>query len=222
VQNYLLDNPQLLVQMSQKLQQQQMQKVADLEKKAQQVIPNIANQLFLSQTSPISGDEKGQVTLVEFFDYQCPHCKDMAKIVEQISQQNPQLRVVYKELPIFGGASDFAAQAALAANMQGKYLDFHNALMATQGRLTNDQILDIAKQNGIDIKKLQEDMKSPAIKKELKQNIMLAGKLQLPGTPGFVIGATDVKKANDSVLIPGQTSGDVLEQVIAQVQQKTA
>lgn len=222
VQNYLLKNPQILVQMSENLQQQQMKKVANIEKQAQAVIPKISKQLFNAQTSPVSGNANGQITLVEFFDYQCPHCKDMAKIIEEISTKNPKLRIVYKEFPIFGGASDFAAKAALAANMQNKYLSFHNALMQTQGRLTDQQILDIAKQDGINIKQLQDDMKSPAVTKELKQNIMLAGKLKLPGTPAFVVGPTDKKKASDSILIPGQTSANILEKVIEQVQQKMA
>ena len=217
VHDYLMNNPQILVQMSQKLQQQQMQKVAKIEKQAQAVIPSIAQELFHDKNSPVGGNANGTITLVEFFDYQCPHCKDMTKIVDDLAKEDKNLRIVYKEYPIFGGASNIAAKAALAANKQGKYAAFHDALMNTKGSLSEAQVMSLAEKNGIDIKQLQKNMKSDVIKKELEQNQQLAKKLKLLGTPAFVIGQTNNANSKNSILIPGTTSEQVLQQVIAQV-----
>jgi len=217
VHDYLMDNPDILIQMSQKLQQQQAEKVQDIEKHAQKVIPSIANELFNDKNSPIGGNVNGTVTLVEFFDYQCPHCKEMTKIIDDLAKQNSNLRIVYKEFPIFGGTSDLAAKAALAANKQGKYDVFHDALMNTDASLDEAKIMSIAKKNGIDVNQLKKDMDSDSIQKELKQNVTLAKKLKLMGTPAFVIGQTNNAKSAKSVLIPGTTSQEILQNVITQV-----
>lgn len=215
VHDYLIANPDILIQMSQKLQQQQ---VAEIEKNAQKVIPSIAKDLFNNASSPVSGNTAGTVTLVEFFDYQCPHCKDMTQAIDNIAQQNNNLRIVYKELPIFGGSSDLAARAALAANMQGKYPNFHDALMNTKDRLTEDKIMSIAKQNGLNVSKLKKDMNSNVINDELKQNRVLAQQLKLVGTPAFIIGLTNGNDNSKSILIPGSTTEQTLQQAISQVQ----
>lgn len=214
VHDYLLNNPQILLQVSQKLQEQQQQQMQQVQQNAQKVIPGVSSQLFNDKTSPTSGNVNGDVTMVEFFDYQCPHCKDMAAIIEGLAQQDGNLKIVYKELPIFGADSQFAAAAALAAAQQGKYTQFHNALMQAPDPLTNDVVMQVAQTTGLNIDQLKKDMNSPAIKQELKDNLQLAQKLQLMGTPAFII--TNTKNINQSVLIPGTTSADVLQSIITQ------
>ncbi|MFN7098284.1 MAG: DsbA family protein, partial [Gammaproteobacteria bacterium] len=187
VHDYLLNNPQILVQVSQKLQQQQMQQMQQVQQNAQKVIPDISAQLFSDKSSPIGGNVNGDVTMVEFFDYQCPHCKDMAAIVGDLTKQDGNLKIVYKELPIFGADSQFAAAAALASMQQGKYDQFHNALMQAPAPLTSDVVMQVAQANGLNVVQLQKDMNSDAVKQELKDNMQLAQKLKLMGTPAFVI-----------------------------------
>lgn len=215
VHDYLLNNPQIMLQMGQKLQQQQVAQAEQAQQQAKQTIPTLATELFRAPTSPVGGDISGTVTLVEFFDYQCSHCRDMSTVVDGLMQQNANLRVVYKEFPIFGASSDFAARAALAAARQGKYQAFHDALMQAPLPLTQKAVLDLAKSQGIDANKLQADMNSQAVSDELKQNEQLASKLKLLGTPAFIVSPTQVSSTADATLVPGATSGATLQQLIS-------
>lgn len=220
VRDYILKNPQVLVQAMQNLQKQAH---SEMMKQAQQVITSQAQTLFNAPGSPVVGNPKGTVTLLEFFDYQCPYCKRISPGINQLISDNKNLRVVYKELPIFGESSMFAAQAALASQAQNKYLPFHNALMATKPPFTSQQILDVAKSVGIDVNKLQADMKNKNIIDEIKSNIALANEMQLAGTPAFIIAnvkinGTQVAKPVKSLFIPGAIDADNLEQAIKQVQ----
>lgn len=220
IHDYILKNPQVLVEAMQNLQKKAH---SEMIKQAQQVIDSQAASLFNAPNSPVVGNPKGNITLVEFFDYQCPYCKRISPAINQLIQDNKEVRVVYKELPIFGDSSIFAAQAALAAQMQNKYLPFHNALMTAKPPFTSEQVLGIAKSVGIDVNKLQADMKAPAVMDEIKNNVALANQMQLVGTPAFIaanvkVNGKQVSKPSKSVFIPGAINGDNLEQVIQQVQ----
>ncbi|MCW5588213.1 MAG: thioredoxin domain-containing protein [Legionellales bacterium] len=214
VHDYLVNNPQVLVEASQALQVQQQKKMRDAALKA---IPKIASDLFYGKGTPVIGDAKGHISLVEFFDYRCPHCKDMTPIINNLMKKYPHLRVVYKEWPIFGGPSLFAAQAALAAQQQGDhYAAFHEALMKANSNMSNQDVLNIAKKLGLNVDKLQQDMKAKEIMDLINQNFKLASQLGLQGTPAFVIAKTPVegKAASaeelQATLIPGATSEDKL------------
>ena len=100
-----------------------------------------ANELLHQSHDPIAGNPKGNVTVVEFFDYQCSHCMSMAPVIAAIIQANPNVRVVFKDLPIRGAMSEFAARAALAANKQGKYYSLNHALLSANQPLTEDFVL---------------------------------------------------------------------------------
>jgi protein-disulfide isomerase len=213
IRSYLLAHPEILIEMSQKLQAQQQQ--AMVEKAGAAITANI-KQLAHDPQSPIAGNLNGNVTVVEFFDYQCPHCKVMVSIMDAIQSANKNVRIVYKELPIFGQESEFAAKAALAAAKQGKYQAFHHALMKTQGRLNDQQVLDIAKSLGLDNNKLLAVMNSPAITKELQDNATLAQQLGLGGTPAFVVLSETAGKVNYR-FIPGQTDQGTLQKDINEV-----
>ncbi len=202
VHDYLVKNPQVLVEASQALQKQQMEQS---EKAALSAISSQKGALFHSPSTPVAGNLTGNTYLVEFFDYQCGHCRAMASIIEKSVASNPQLKVIFKELPIFGAASKTAAQAALAVNQLDpkKYYAFHNALFASNKPLTEAIIMQIARKNGINPVMLKKTMKSKSIEAELASNFKLAQTLQLGGTPAFVISNQAETKFR---FIPGQTT----------------
>ncbi len=215
VKDYLIANPEILLEVSKALQKKQQQKMVQ---EASQAIEANSSQLF-SAKSPSVGNDKGKVTLVEFFDYQCIHCKNMAPVISKLVSQDKNLRVIYKDFPIFGKSSNFAAKAALAAKIQGKYKAFHDALLAKKQRLSPSLILKVADQAGLNTTKLKADMKSDAVNKALQENMALAQALRLMGTPAFVIAATpngEFKAGNRVFFIPGAASEESLQNLINQ------
>ncbi|MDF1795483.1 MAG: DsbA family protein [Coxiellaceae bacterium] len=216
IYDYIVNNPKVLVAASVKLREQAAKKEQAV---ALAAIKSNAHDIFANADSPVGGNPKGTVTLVEFFDYQCGHCKEMEPVVEKVMAANKNLRVVYKELPIFGADSQFAAKAALAANKQGKYQAFHQALMKTANPLNNAKVLAAAKKVGLNMKQLDKDMKSPEIDKVVKDDFKLAQKLQLVGTPAFIVGN---RAGTEFKFIPGATSQAGLEAAIQSVESTNA
>lgn len=148
--------------------------------------------LFHQPNNPTAGNPQGNVTVAEFFDYQCGHCQAMAPIISAIIKANPNVRVVFKDFPVFPGqTSTFAARAALAANLQGKYYQFSHALLSSDQPLTEQTVLNIAQQTGLNTAKLKSDMRLKNIYEQLRANIRLAKQLKLVGTPAFFIGKTN-------------------------------
>ena len=215
VHQYLVKNPEVLMEVSKALQLKQRE---DMMKQAESAIGTNGPALFDS-SSPMVGNKLGNVTMVEFFDYQCIHCKQMAPVVSELVKKDGGLRIVYKEFPIFGKSSEFAAQAALASQSQGKYLAFHDALMAAKERLSPKLVMKIAASVGIDTSKLKTDMKSAKVTKELKDTRQLAESLRLMGTPAFIIAKTPkgkYKQGAKSFFVPGASSEDALQSLIKQ------
>lgn len=150
-----------------------------------------SNSLFHQVNDPVAGNKNGKITLVEFFDYQCPHCVDMSFVIDQLIAKNSNLRIVFKELPFRGPVSEFAAKAALAAKKQGKFFEMHEALMhSKQQSLTNVAVLEVAASAGLNLPQLEKDMKDPVIDQQIKDTMKLAQALRIPGTPAFFIGKT--------------------------------
>lgn len=214
IHDYLLKNPQILINMSQELQKKQE---FMFKEKSQSVVHKDAREIFSSSTSPVVGNKNGNITLVEFFDYQCPHCKEMVGPINSLITDNKNLRVVYKEFPIFPGSTNIAA-AALAAANQGKYKEFHDALMAANNPISQQDVMNIAKQVGLNLDQLKNDMNSKAVNSEIKANMALAMKLGFPGTPAFII-ATNINDPSKlySTVIPGGLPPEALQNVIQQV-----
>ena len=175
---------------------------------------NPLNALFHQTSDPVSGNPKGKVTVVEFFDYQCSHCIDMVPVITNILQKNPSVRVVFKEFPIRGPLSERASRAALAANLQGKYWPLHHAMLTSNAPLTDAVIFKLAKENGIDVDKLIVSMNSKAISKELDATQRLAQTLNISGTPAFFIGPTNAKQTSDVIFVLGQMDEKQLQQLI--------
>ena len=116
------------------------------------------DELLNDPASPVGGNPDGDVTLVEFFDYQCPYCKTIFPSIQELLAEDRKLRFVFKEIPVLGKDSVFAARAALAARRQGKYLEFHMAVMSAKGKLTEAKVMRLAKTAGLDVDRLRRDM----------------------------------------------------------------
>ncbi len=206
IHKYLLEHPDVVLEVLNILQTRRE------SAKVERTRTNIAahrEALVNDPSSPVAGNPEGDVTLVEFFDYQCPYCKRVIGNVMTVIEDDPGLRVVYKEFPILGPASVIAARAALAARKQdpGKYLAFHEALMASRGRLSESAVMAIAAEAGFDVTRLKRDMALPEIQQTIDRNQALAQALGITGTPSFVIG---------DELVPGAIDLDALRQLIAQ------
>jgi protein-disulfide isomerase len=144
-------------------------------------------ELERDRNAPVLGNPEGDVTVVEFFDYNCPYCKKIARDMKALIEVDPGVRLVYREWPIINQGSQFAARAALAARRQGKYEAMHWALMA-QPRVTEESTLRVAKSVGIDLSRLLNDMKNRSVDHHLALSFNLARSLGINGTPAFVIG----------------------------------
>lgn len=179
----------------------------------------ILDSLFHDSNDPVIGNKNGKITIVEFFDYQCSHCVNMAYTLENIVKNNPDVRVVYKEFPIRGAMSDVAARAALAANMQGKYYPLHHALLTTDQSLSESTILSIAKAKGLNVDKLKKDMSSATVNKIIAANKSLANRLGIAGTPAFFIGKTDATDTKAVKFELGEMSQSTLQEEITKLRQ---
>lgn len=138
--------------------------------------------------APVLGNPDGNITLTEFFDYNCPFCRKMVGVVQQAISADPQLRVIYHEWPVFGEGSEFAAQASLAALDQQKYWAFHAAMMAMKDRAEEASVMRIARQVGLDTTRLRRDMESQHVSDHLQLSQQLAEHMGLVGTPTFICG----------------------------------
>jgi protein-disulfide isomerase len=194
VRAYLLENPEVLVEAMQRLQARQRAAEAS---EAEAGLAARADEVFRDPASPVTGNPDGDISLVEFFDYNCPYCRQVAPVVAEAEAADPQLRIVYKEFPILGPGSIFAAKAALAAHRQGLYFALHEALMQAGGRADEDSVLAVAKEIGMDIERLEAEMADPEVQAAIDRNLALAEALRITGTPGFVVGGRILRGATD-------------------------
>jgi protein-disulfide isomerase len=202
IHDYLLAHPEVLVESLQSYDQKQ---TADQEAQQKQAIVARRGDLLQSAGDPVAGNPDASFTIVEFFDYHCPYCKAVAADFLNTVQSDGNIRVVFKELPILGDSSVFAAKVALAAQKQGKYLPLHRALMALKGDLSEAAVYGAAKAQGLDVERLKRDMAAPEIQAQIDSTYELARDLGIHGTPAFVIG---------DELVPGALPmSDLMEKV---------
>jgi protein-disulfide isomerase len=162
--------------------------VADVEPASDQAVSQKATALLNDPHSPAIGNLHGDVVVIEFFDYACPYCKAVEPRLEALLKSDKGIKVIFKEFPILTPASMIATKAALASAKQGKYAQFHNALMDYKGQLEESVIFDTAKSVGLDINRLRRDMAAPDITDEIIANFNLARSLRIFQTPGFIVG----------------------------------
>jgi protein-disulfide isomerase len=165
--------------------------------------------LIAHSLTPATGGKTSDVTIVEYFDYNCPFCKKSEPELKKLLHVDAKVRIVYKEWPVFGEVSEYAARAALAANWQGKYLVAHDALISVpNGVDAISQVDAVLKNAGIDLKRIDDDRKRHAkeINAELSRSIEEAQSLGFHGTPGFVIGP---------LIVPRSLNLAALQQLVA-------
>lgn len=205
---YLDEHPEVIAEAGQKLRQKQL---AERQAKGRLALAESKPQLFADAADPVIGNPNGDITLVEFFDNECPFCKKLSPTIERLVSLDPGVRIVLKEYPILGPGSESAARFALAAMRQGKYIQFHNALMADktpEHQLAEPHILDIAAQSGLNVERLKADAAQQLVTNQIETNRTLARKLTITGTPGLVIGDR---------IESGALSLEALQQAIAEM-----
>ncbi len=185
IRQALQDDPKLVVDALQAYQKQTRDQAAENTKKALQT--NAAD-LYNNPASPVMGNPNGDVTIVEFFDYNCGYCKSVFHPIRDAILQDGNIRFVFKDFPILGDSSLFAAKAALAAGKQGKYVEYHTALMDHRGPKDDASITAMATKLGLDLARFKADMNSPEIQQQLEADIKLGQTLGVNGTPAFVVG----------------------------------
>ena len=209
VRDYLMAHPEVIGEAIEALREKQ--RVAQ-ETRAKAALTANRAALFDDADSPVVGNTAGDVTVVEFFDYQCGYCKRVFPSLMKSLKDDGGVRLVLKEFPILGPQSRYAATAALAARKQGKYSPFHMALMSVRGALTEETVDAVARSVGLDIPTLKNDMSDPAIRKAIEKNFALASALDIRGTPAFVIG---------DQLVPGAIDLETLRNLISEARGKS-
>lgn len=207
IERYIRTHPEVIMQSLQALESTREAELRDRQKVA---LTTKQQDLLHDPTSPVSGNPKGEITLIEFYDYRCGYCKRAASAVTELQKEDPRVRVVYKDLPILGEPSEIAAKAALASQVQGKHQAFHEALLASQAEMTKEEILKIAADVGLDATRLEADMANPEWQAVIEKNRVLANELGISGTPGFIVGTE---------LVPGALDLNGLRELIARAGQ---
>jgi protein-disulfide isomerase len=189
IREYLVQHPEVLQEAIAELEKKQA--AEDSEKKQAAVTDNAAT-IFSSARQVTVGNPQGDVTFVEFFDYNCGYCKRAMADMMDLMKTDPKLKVVLKEFPVLGPGSVEAARVAIAVRMQDKtgkkYLDFHQRLLMGRGQADKARALAAAKEAGLDVARLERDLASDEVKATIEENLKLAEKLGLNGTPSYVIG----------------------------------
>lgn len=210
IDEHLVNHPEVLIRMvaALKAKQAEAQRLASEKAIKSQIDP-----LFHAKHSPVIGPQDAAVTVVEFFDYQCGHCKAMAAIVSDVLKENKSVRFVFKELPIFGADSNTAAKVALAASTQKAYLPMHDALFKQTAGFDSKAMAKLMKAQGLNVGKMKATLKEKWIEEELKSNSDIAQALKIEGTPAFIIANKDLTKFE---FIPGAISKeDLLKKIQA-------
>ena len=207
IERYIRTHPEVI---EQSLQALEVKREAELRERQKSALATKQDELLHDPASPVSGNLKGEITLIEFYDYRCGYCKRAASAVTELQKVDSRVRVVYKDFPILGEPSELAAKAALASQAQGKHQVFHDALLASHTDMTKDEILKIAVSVGLNAKRLEADMADPKWQAVIDKNRALAQELGISGTPGFIVG---------NELVPGALDLNGLKELIARAGQ---
>jgi protein-disulfide isomerase len=207
VKAYLMNNPEVMVEIQTALEARQEK---EQNAKMQVAIKENAKELYQSAGAPIAGNPKGDVTVIEFFDYNCGYCKKALPDLAAVIEKDKDVKVILKEFPILSKGSEEAARVALAAKMQGKYWEFHRAMLDAPGQANEASALKVAEKAGLDVARLKKDIGSAEVKKEIDDTRKLAQRMGIQGTPHFLVG--------DRV-IPGAPEGltELLLQNVAEI-----
>lgn len=205
IKEYLTkEHPEVIVEAMKEIQHREQ---TTAESKSQEAIKTAKDKIYNDPDTPVGGNPKGSVTVVEFFDYQCGYCKMTESAVQQLLKENKEVKFIYKDFPILGPMSTTAAKVALASARQGnaKYIKFHNALMNVKDHLSEDSIYQTAKEVGLDVEKLKKDAADDGIAKIAQANVDLGTEIGVRGTPLFIVGEK---------IYPGALQADQLKKAV--------
>ena len=206
MKNYLLENGELILESVNKYQAELQEKDrAEAAIKAKAFMEEIAK-----QDLPYTGNEKGDVTLVEFFDYNCGYCRKALTEIQKVLEDDKNIKVVFMDMPILGPQSLEASKWSLAAHRQGKYFEYHQAIMDHNGPKDAKNLERLAKEMDLDVKKLKKDKDDPKIEETLENHVVKAQEMGIRGTPGFII--------QDQVF-PGYIPADKIKEIIAEARE---
>jgi len=209
IKDYLVNqHPEVMAEGLQNLQHKEQ---ADAEAKSKSEVNNARDRVYNDPHSPAVGNLKGDLTLVEFFDYSCGYCKMSEEPLEKLIKEDKGLKVIYKDFPILGPVSVEAAKAGLASVKQGKFEAFHNALMSKKDHPTSEMIYATAKDVGLDVEKLKKDMTDSSVLDEINANLKLGQDIGVRGTPMFIIGDN---------IYPGALQYDQMKQAVTEARAK--
>lgn len=202
IHDYILAHPEVLIQSLRLAKEREENRAAEQTKA---LVTSLKNDLIDDPSAPVLGNPSGDVTLIEFFDYRCPYCRQVEPFLQALIKSDHGLRLVVKEFPILGPTSVYAARVALAAYKQGKYEQFHDAVMSKRSNFDEATLLKLAEEAGLALDRLKTDMNSPEVNAEIKRTIEIAKVLKLSGTPAFIVGTE---------LIPGATDPETLQALL--------
>lgn len=212
IREYILRNPAIVLEAIRILQARE-QAAAD-ERAIHAVAANSAV-LRHDPATPVGGNPDGDVTIVEFFDYACPYCRNAHPMLAQLVEDDPNIRIVYKEFPVLGEASVSAARVGITVHLLApdRYLAYHAAMFRTRGRLSLQTAIQTATEVGVDRTRLLEVVESDEVGQLINKNVQLAQAIGVKGTPGFLIG---------DAVVPGLIQVEQFKQLIAQAREKCA
>ena len=191
----LEDDPEMVVSALQRYEQ--LQREAQLQEASRLMKANI-EQLNNNANTPFVGPKDAKVVLVEFFDFSCGYCKRLAPSVEEIIKKNPDVKVVFKPITFVSQISKYAAQAALAANEQGKFLEMYTVMLGSEERLSEEIINRMAEKAGLDMKKFKEDVASSKVESTIQEVSSLANLLQIRGVPALILNGTQIQVIDEA------------------------
>lgn len=205
--DYIMKNPQLIMDSVDKFQR------GNMEQQSAEGIKNNYDDLYKNDDAPFLGNPKGDVKIVEFFDYNCGYCKKVFPEIQALTDSDKGVKVIFKDYPILGPSSETSAKWALAAHKQGKYFAFHKLMMENHAPIDDALLEKIAKDAGLDVAQMKKDVDDPNTQLQIQKDLALGGQLGVNGTPGFVIGEK---------LYPGAMDVDAIRKVIADERAKAA
>lgn len=185
VEDYIMNNPETILN---SVDQYTANQRARAEDAATESLEVNRPRIFDDGKHPFAGNPNGNVTIVEFFDYNCGYCKKALANIMTLLGEDPELKVIFIDLPILGASSEKAARWSLAAADQNLYFEFHVALMENSGRVTDGALMSVAEQVGMDMDKAQAYIQSDDVRNQLLENLDIATQIGISGTPGFIFG----------------------------------
>ncbi len=202
IHDYLIKNPEVMIDVQNALD-------AKIEKEHSEKLKTYlsanAKAIYRNPDSPVAGDPNGDITVVEFFDYNCGYCKRGMPEVQKLIETDKRVRFVFKELPILSKGSEEASRVALAAKRQGKYWEMHQALMALKGQANEASALKVAEGLGLDMTKLKADIAGNDVKAELESMKAIAKDMGINGTPHFLVGTKSIPGAPEDLHVQLET-----------------